>query len=128
MGPPPPGMARTNVGKRYWRGEDMYASIRTYRTDPARMDEAMHRIDEGFAELVSREPGFCAYQAMDCGGGSFVSCTVFRDREGAERSAELAAEWVAENLADIEFERLDAKSGEVMVSRAIAEVLEPAHH
>jgi hypothetical protein len=40
----------------------------------------------------------------------------------------MAAEWIKQELSDIEIERLDASSGEIMVSRAESEVLEPAHH
>ena len=28
----------------------MYCSVRKYRMDPARVEELMHRVDEGFAE------------------------------------------------------------------------------
>jgi hypothetical protein len=105
----------------------MFCSVRRYRTDPARVDELMHRIDEGFAELISEETGFVAYQVVDCGDGDVVTLTTFRDREGAEDSAVTAAAWVRDNLSDVEIERVDAFVGEAKVSRAIAEMLEPAH-
>jgi hypothetical protein len=57
-----------------------------------------------------------------------ASISLFREREQAERSNELAAEWVAETLADFDVERMGMIGGEVMVSRAIADLLEPAHH
>jgi len=44
------------------------------------------------------------------------------------KSNELAAEWVKENLGEFEPERTEVIAGEVMVSRAASEVLEPAHH
>ena len=47
----------------------MFCSVRRYRMDPARVDELMHRVDEGFAEELQREPGFVAYQVLDCGDG-----------------------------------------------------------
>jgi hypothetical protein len=53
---------------------------------------------------------------------------VFHQRDQAERSNELAADWVAESLADFDIERMGVIGGEVMVSRAIADLLEPAHH
>lgn len=105
----------------------MYCSIRRYRTDPARMDELMHRVDDGFAEDIQREPGFVAYQVLDCGDGSLVTVTSFRDRESAESSIAKAAAWVGDNLSDVEIERVDALVGEAKVSRAGAEMLEPAH-
>lgn len=105
----------------------MFCSVRRYRTDPARVDELMHRIDEGFAELISEEAGFVAYQVLDCGEGDVVTLTTFRDSEGAENSVATAAAWVRDNLSDVEIERVDAFMGEAKVSRAAAEMLEPAH-
>ena len=105
----------------------MFCSVRRYRMDPSRMDEVMHRVDDGFAEEIQREPGFVAYEVLDCGDGSLVTVTNFRDREGAENSITTAAAWVRDNLIDVEIERVDAFVGEAKVSRAIAEMLEPAH-
>jgi len=56
------------------------------------------------------------------------SITLYRDEAGAAESNELAAEWVRENLGEFELERTEVIGGEVMVSRAASEVLEPAHH
>jgi len=53
--------------------------------------------------------------------------TVFREREQAEASNELAAQWVDEELADFDIERMGVMGGPVMVSRANADMLEPAH-
>jgi len=105
----------------------MYCSVRRYRMDPTRVDELMHRVDEGFAELIEREPGFVGYQVLDCGEGTIVTVTTCRDREGAENSIALAAGWIRDNLSDVEIERVDAFVGEAKVSRAIAEMLQPAH-
>lgn len=105
----------------------MFCSVRRYRMDPARVDELMHRVDEGFAEEIQREPGFVGYQVLDCGDGDLVTITTFRDREGAENSVATAAAWVRDNLSDVEIERTDAFMGEAKVSRAIADMLEPAH-
>src|SRR5215210_2159548 len=96
----------------------MYAMIRRYRTDPEDVDEVAHRVDTEFAEVVSRESGFCDYQVVDCGDGTIVSITIFADEAGARRSNQMAAEWGGESLADIRIERVDAFGGEVLVSRA----------
>lgn len=105
----------------------MYASMRTYRVSGS-IDDLMHRIDRDFAESLSQEPGFIAYQAMDMGSGRICTLSVFRTREQADLSNELAAAWVAEELSDFEIERMGVMGGEVMVSRAQADMLEPAHH
>jgi hypothetical protein len=106
----------------------MYVSIRTYRFGEGSVDDLMHRVDRDLADAFVQEPGFVAYQVAQTGEHTVASITVFRERDQAERSNELAAEWVAESLADFEIERMGVMGGEVMVSRAIADLLEPAHH
>ena len=106
----------------------MYLSIRTYRVNEGSIDEAMHRVDRDLAEAFVQEDGFVAYQVAQTGGRTVASVTVFHDADQAAASNDLAAEWVADELADFGIERLGVIGGEVMVSRAIAEMLEPAHH
>jgi quinol monooxygenase YgiN len=106
----------------------MYLTIRTYRVGSGRIDEVMHRVDRDLAEAFTQEEGFIAYQVAQTGERTVASVTVFQQREQAEASNELAAEWVADELAEFGMERLGIIGGEVMVSRAIADMLEPAHH
>jgi len=105
----------------------MYASMRTYRMGTGAIGDLMHRVDRDFAEALAQEPGFIAYQAIDMGGGKICTISVFADREQAEASNELAAAWVEEELSDFAIERMGVIGGDVMVSRANAEMLEPAH-
>jgi hypothetical protein len=105
----------------------MFASIRKYQGDPAQTAELMHRVDSTFADRLEHEPGFIAYHAIDCGDGLIYSVTVCRDEAAAERSAELAAEFVSEELSDVKLDRLEVTSGAILVSRAESGVLEPAH-
>ena len=72
-------------------------------------------------------PGFVAYECVDCGDGIVCSMTVCMDQESSGRSVMMSAEFVRDELADIEIERLEALDGEVGVSRARDQVLEPAH-
>jgi quinol monooxygenase YgiN len=106
----------------------MFVSMRTYRVGSGSIDALMHRVDRDLAEAFAQEPGFIAYQVAQTGPRTVASITTFREREQAEASNELAAEWVADALADFDVERMGVIGGEVMVSRAIADVLEPAHH
>jgi hypothetical protein len=106
----------------------MYSSVRRYRMGAGSIDDLMHRVDVDFADALAQQPGFIAYQAVDCGGDELLSITLFRDETGAAESNELAAEWVKENLAEFELERTEVIGGEAMVSRAASDVLEPAHH
>jgi hypothetical protein len=106
----------------------MYASIRTYRVGEGSVDAVMHRVDRDFAEALAQEPGFVAYQAIKLGEDRICSLSIFHDREQAEASTAIAAEWVAEELNDFDIERMGVISGEVMVSRAHSQMLDPAHH
>jgi hypothetical protein len=105
----------------------MYASIRQYRMERDRVPEAMHRVDEELADRFAAMPGFVAYQVLDCGDGRICSITTFRDAEDANESNQMAAEWVHDRLAGFGVKRIGAESGGVVVSRAQADVLEPAH-
>lgn len=105
----------------------MFASIRRYRLHEGSMDDLMQRVDRGFAEEISRQPGFCSYEALDCGDGEVVTISVFGGAEQAEASRELARRWSEEDLGDFGFTRVEALRGQIMVSRAVEDVLEPAH-
>jgi hypothetical protein len=105
----------------------VYASIRRYRLRTGSMEDLMDRVDAGFAEEISMQPGFCSYEAIDCGDGEVTTISVFRDGEEAEASRELAQRWTEKNLAGFEFDRLSPAAGEVMVSRAAGGMLEPGH-
>jgi len=106
----------------------VYLSIRTYRVGAGSIDDLMHRVDRDLAEAFAAEDGFVAYQVAQTGPKTVASVTAFRTQEQADASNELAAQWVGEELADFQVERLGVIGGEVMVSRANAEMLEPAHH
>ena len=110
----------------------MYASVRKYGIDAHRVGEFMHRADETFAARLEQMPGFVAYQAIDVGAdrageGRVFTVTICTDRESADRSAELAAEFVRDELRDMGVERLEAATGAVSVNRAVSGVLEAAH-
>jgi hypothetical protein len=110
----------------------MYASVRKYNVDADRVDELIHRVDEKFVSRLEEVPGFVAYQVIDAGAdrsgeARLFAITICSDREAADRSAEIATEFVDDELSDVEIERVEAATGPVRVSRAVAEVLEAAH-
>jgi hypothetical protein len=106
----------------------MHANVRRYRCEPGQVDDIMHMIDTDFAERLSGESGFCDYQAIDCGDGMLMTISIFDDESAAERSTELASEFIRDRLSDYQLERIDVTLGEVQVSRAAQQMLEPAHH
>jgi hypothetical protein len=91
------------------------------------MEELARRVDEGFAEDIGRRPGFAAYEFVACSDGEIMTLSVFRDGDQAEASRELAQQWTEENLQDLAFRRLEALRGEILVSRAAPDMLEPGH-
>ncbi len=106
----------------------MFVSIRTYRIGRGSVEEVMHRVDRDLADAFAREPGFISYEVARTGEHTVASVTMFHEREEAEASNELAAEWVSEELADFDVERMGVINGEVMVSRASSDILQAAHH
>lgn len=105
----------------------MFASIRRYRLVTGSMDDLMRRVDASFADELSAQPGFVSYEFMDCGDGEVMTLSTFRDADGADASRELAQRWTQDNLRDLDFTRLEALRGKIMVSRAAQDMLAPAH-
>jgi hypothetical protein len=104
-----------------------FAAIRHYMMRGGSVAEVAHRVDEAFADRIAAMDGFEAYHALDCGGGEMMSMTFLRDRALERDSDDMARQFVGERLADFEIERIETIGGEVIVSRAMALLLEPAH-
>jgi heme-degrading monooxygenase HmoA len=105
----------------------MFASIRRYRLRQGPMEELARRVDSGFAEEISTQPGFVSYEFIDGGEGEVTTLSIFREADQAEASRELASRWTEQNLSDFEFARIEALRGEIDVSRAAKDMLEPGH-
>ena len=105
----------------------MFASIRRYRLHQGSMDELASRVDEGFAQEISARPGFVSYEFVDGGDGEVMTISIFREAEEAAGSRDLAKRWTDEHLRDFEFTRMGALDGEILVSRANEDMLEPGH-
>jgi hypothetical protein len=105
----------------------MFASIRRYRLHTGSMDELASRVDRGFAEEIRAQPGFVSYEFVDSGDGEVMTISIFGDAAGATRSRDLAMSWTEQNLQDLEFTRMGALDGEILVSRAKEDMLEPGH-
>jgi hypothetical protein len=78
----------------------MYVAIRQYglvTNEP--LENVMRGIREGFIPIIKNAPGFLAYYALDSGGGTLTSISIFEHRAGAERSNKLAEDWVGRTLS-----------------------------
>src|SRR5437879_100462 len=105
----------------------MFASIRRYRLQQGSMDTLTQRVDKSFADELSARDGFVSYEFIDCGDGEIMTVSIFRDEAGAEDADDRALEFVRGELAASDLERTEVIGGTVSVSRAMAQLLEPAH-
>jgi hypothetical protein len=104
----------------------MYAMIRRYRMGAGSIDAMAQRVDREFADRVPEEVGAVLYTAIDTGDGTAMTVTLFEDEQAGRRS-EAAVVRVRESLAEFRVEEIDVFKGEVVVSRATDNVLEPVH-
>ena len=78
----------------------MYAAVRRYEgiTDDA---EAGRLVRDSFLPQLDDIEGFIAYYWIDAGGGTMASLSVFEDKVGADKSVELAHDWIVENAPNL---------------------------
>ena len=107
--------------------DEKFASVRRYMLRSGSAAELMHVVDEVFADAVAALDGFEAYHALDCGRGEILSISLLRDQPSAEESDDRALGFIGESLHAFDVERTEVIGGEVLVSRAMATLLEPAH-
>lgn len=77
----------------------MFASIRKYKTNSP--DEVIRRANSGFAQIISKAPGFVQYCTVNAGKDVVVSVSIFDTKAGADESNRLAADWVKQNIASL---------------------------
>jgi heme-degrading monooxygenase HmoA len=102
-------------------------SIRYYRLRSGSVGQFLQRVDQAFADRMRAMPGFEASQLLDCGDDEVLWVNVLRDAGAAEEANERLAEFVREELSEFRPQRVASIRGELAVSRANAELLEPAH-
>jgi hypothetical protein len=119
--------ARDMLEPTHAAGGGKFASMRRYALRGGSVDELMRLVDQEFADQIQRLDGFEAYHAIDCGRGELLAITLLRDQSAAEESDERALEFVREKLGGFDIERTEMIAGEVLVSRAMADLLQPAH-
>jgi hypothetical protein len=105
----------------------MFASIRRYRLTRGSMKDLTRLVDDGFAPRIARQTGFVSYEFIDCGDGEIMTLSIFHEAKQAEASRGVAKRWMEENLKDFEFTPKAALHGEILVSRAERDMLEPGH-
>ena len=76
----------------------MFTAIREYRMTAGSVDDLMHTVDVGLADVFADQEGFLRYEVLDAGDGRVVSITSFTDRASAQNSNELATDFVHNEL------------------------------
>jgi hypothetical protein len=102
-------------------------AIRRYRLGTGSVNELMRRIEDRFADRFQAMAGFEAWHVFDCGADEVLWISFVRDHAAAEESDDRAFQFVSEELRDFQLERRTALRGDLVVSRARTELLEPAH-
>jgi hypothetical protein len=103
------------------------ATIWRYRLRAGSVDALMRKVDDVFADRFHAMDGFEAWHAFECGPDEFLWISVVRDLSVAEESDERAFHLIHEVLRDFSLQRVSSARGELIVSRARTELLEPAH-
>jgi ketosteroid isomerase-like protein len=91
----------------------MYASIRRYQGQPGQTEETIRRVKQGLLPLLTAQPGFTSYAALDAGNDVAVSVSLYESRVAADAANRAAASWVKSNLADL------VGPGEVIVGEVL---------
>jgi hypothetical protein len=97
----------------------MYISIRKYKLnsqDAKTRGELTRQINEVFAPQISKASGFVSYYALDTGGGTLATVSVFESKSGAEESNRQAADFVKNSLPTLTLGPPEITAGEVIAS------------
>lgn len=95
----------------------MFVTIRRYQVKPGSIKEVASRVQKGLVGIVSKQPGFVSYHAVDAGNNVALSVSVYQDRASAEAANKTAAQWVQANLSGL-ISGLEVTVGEVIASSA----------
>jgi hypothetical protein len=77
-----------------------YTRISTYDLIKGDFNELTGIAEKGILPTLVKEPGFVNYGLVDAGNHKVVAINIWETREEAQKSANLAATWVQQNIAD----------------------------
>ena len=92
----------------------MHISIRRY-DKVVSVSEVCRKIETSFVPLIRKFPGFVAYYAIDGGGGTMATVSVFSTEAMALESNDTAAQWLQDNVADLQPEPPTIVAGKARV-------------
>jgi hypothetical protein len=91
----------------------MFAVIRHYHFDKKDSAEIDRLIQEQFVPLIRKGKGFVRYYWLDTGNGEGASFGVFKNKEGADESVTLAAEFVRTKMSQLLTQRPEIIEGPI---------------
>ena len=91
----------------------MYAVVRHYHFKKEDGEKIDSLIQEGFVPLLKKARGFIRYYWLDTGEGEGASLGVFNDKEGADESVRLAADFVKQHMATLLVQKPEVIEGPV---------------
>jgi heme-degrading monooxygenase HmoA len=77
-----------------------YTRLSTYDLTKGNFDELTGLAEKGILPTFVKEPGFVNFGLVDAGNNKVISISIWETREAAQKSANLAASWVMQNIAD----------------------------
>ncbi len=92
----------------------MHISIRHYEKVVS-VSEVCRKIETSFVPLIKKFPGFIAYYAIDGGGGTMATVSVFSTEAMALESNDTAAQWLQDNVAELQPEPPTIVAGKARV-------------
>jgi hypothetical protein len=93
----------------------LYTVARRYSGNTGLVDALVDNQDD-VKRIISEVDGFRAYYLVRTEDGNALSISVFDDQSGAEESSRAAADWLRENLADMELTPPEMLGGETVLS------------
>ena len=97
-------------------------AIRQYLITPGTGEEFLHSVQTGFVPIISRIPGFIAYDALLVGNDRIVSISVFDTPLGVIESTPRALQWVQENIAGLIQGMPEVMAGRVGASSELSRI------
>ena len=102
-------------------------SIRYYRLRNGSVHQLLQTVDQDFADRMHEMEGFEASHLLDCDNDEVLWISLLRDADAVGEADDRVSRFVREELADFRPERVVSIRGDLAISRANAELLEPAH-
>jgi heme-degrading monooxygenase HmoA len=102
-------------------------SIRYYRLRSGSVHQVLQKVDQAFADRMRAMAGFEASHLLDCDNDEVLWVSVLRDEDAVGEADAQTTRFVREDLASFRPEHVVSIHGALAVSRANAELLEPAH-